>query len=62
MAGAGPTQPSNSTLTGAGTRQVDLLATTSLPDILGPYKGIMGKQKGSVKGENGSVTLEWSSN
>jgi hypothetical protein len=53
--------PSNSSMTGAGTRQVDLLGTTKLPDTLGPYKGVMGKQKGSVKGENGSVSIEWSS-
>ena len=62
MAPVAVTLPSNSSLTGSGTRQVDLLATTALPEILGPYKGVMGKQKGSVKGENGSVTLEWSSN
>ncbi len=55
------TLPSNSSMTGAGTRQVDLLATTALPEILGPYKGVMGKQAGSVKGQNGSVAIEWSS-
>lgn len=51
--------PSNSSMSGAGTLQVDLLATTRLPEMLGPYKGVQGKQKGSVKGENGSVTIEW---
>jgi hypothetical protein len=55
------TLPSNSSMTGAGTQQVDLLGTTKLPDMLGPYKGVMGKQKGSVKGDNGSVAIEWSS-
>lgn len=55
------TLPSSSSMTGAGTRQVDLLGTTKLPDTLGPYKGVMGKQKGSVKGDNGSVTIELSS-
>lgn len=55
------TLPSDSSMSGAGTRQVDLLGTTKLPDALGPYKGVMGTQKGNVKGENGSVTIEWSS-
>jgi hypothetical protein len=55
------TLPSNSSMSGAGTRQVDLLGTTKLPETLGPYKGVMGKQKGSVKGEAGSVSIEWSS-
>lgn len=48
-------------MTGAGTRQVDLLGTTKLPDMLGPYRGVMGTQKGSVKGSNGTVAIEWSS-
>ena len=47
-------------MSGAGTRQVDLLGTTKLPEMLGPYKGVLGAQKGSVKGENGSVSVEWS--
>jgi hypothetical protein len=55
------TLPSNSSMSGAGTRQVDLLATTKLPEMLGPYKGVLGQQKGSVKGESGSVAIEWSS-
>jgi hypothetical protein len=54
------TLPSNSSMSGAGTRQVDLLGTTKLPDTFGPYEGVMGKQKGTVKGENGSVAIEWS--
>jgi hypothetical protein len=54
------TLPSNSSMSGAGTLQIDLLATTKLPDILGPYKGVMGKQTGNVKGANGSVSIEWS--
>ena len=53
--------PSNSSMSGAGTVRVDLLGTTKLPENLGPYKGVLGKQTGSVKGQNGSVTIEWSS-
>lgn len=52
------TLPSNSSLSGAGTRQVDLLGSTALP-VFGPYPGKPGGHKGSVEGDGGSVSAEW---
>lgn len=51
--------PSNSSLTGAGTRQVDLLGSTALPEVFGPYPGAPGKHKGSAKGDGGSIAVQW---
>jgi len=53
------TLPSKSSLKGDGSKDVSLLGTTALPQVLGPYPGIAGKQKATIKGENGSVALEW---
>jgi hypothetical protein len=61
VAPVGVVLPSNSSMSGAGTRQVDLLATTKLPDMLGPYPGVMGTQKASVKGKDGTIAIEWQS-
>lgn len=55
------TLPSNSSMEGAGTRQVELLGSTALPDTLGPYPGVLGNHSAEVKGEDGSIALEWSS-
>lgn len=52
------TLPSNSSINGAGTMQVQLLGSTALPDMLGPYPGVMGAHKGSVEGTDGSVSFE----
>jgi len=53
------TLPSNSSLKGAGSRAVDLLGSTALPDTLGPYPGVIGKHKDNIKGKDGTVALEW---
>jgi hypothetical protein len=53
--------PSNSSISGAGSMPVELLGSTALPQVLGPYPGVMGKHKGSVKGKDGTISLEWSS-
>jgi hypothetical protein len=49
----------NSSLNGAGERQIPFFAETKLPDSLGPYKGVGGKHKGEVKGDAGSISVEW---
>lgn len=49
----------NSSRTGAGERQIPLLADTKLPETFGPYKGVGGKHKGEAKGDAGSVSVEW---
>lgn len=59
IAPAPVTLASNSSLTGAGVRQVDLLGSTALP-IFGPYPGAPGTHKGNAKGTDGSISVEWS--
>ena len=49
----------NSSRDGAGERQIPFLAGTKLPDNLGPYKGVGGKHQGEVKGDAGSISVEW---
>ena len=44
---------------GAGQRKIPLLAGTSLPGEFGPYAGLPGSHKDQVKGEAGSVRVEW---
>jgi len=39
--------------------QALLLAGTSLPGEFGPYAGLPGSHKDQVKGETGSVRVEW---
>jgi hypothetical protein len=53
------TVATDSSRTGAGERQIPFLAGTKLPDSLGPYKGVGGKHKGEVKGDAGSISVEW---
>jgi hypothetical protein len=48
-----------SSRTGPGERQIPLLAGTKLPDQFGPYPGLIGKHKAQVKGEAGSISVEW---
>ena len=48
-----------SSRTGAGERQIPFLAGTKLPNQFGPYPGLSGKHKGQVKGEAGSISVEW---
>jgi hypothetical protein len=50
---------SSSTLKGAGQEQVNLMLDTKLPEVIGPLKGVFGKQSTSVTGESGSVSLTW---
>ena len=52
--------PSNSSMQGAGARQVSLLGGTALPEVLGPYPGVLGKHSAKLKGEDGSIAIEWS--
>jgi hypothetical protein len=49
----------NSSLNGAGERQIPFLAGTELPKTFGPYKGVGGKHTGEAKGDAGSVSVEW---
>jgi hypothetical protein len=53
------TLPSSSSIKGTGSANVSLLETTALPQVLGPYPGVMGNHKAVLKGQNGSVSLEW---
>jgi len=53
------TLPSNSSINGPGSRQVNLLGSTALPNVLGPYPGVMANHAGTVKGTDGSIALEW---
>ena len=53
------TLPSNSAINGAGSKDVSMLGSTALPNVLGPYPGVMGKHTGRVKGKDGSISLEW---
>jgi hypothetical protein len=48
-----------STLKGAGQEQVSLILDTKLPEVIGPLKGVFGKQSTTVTGEAGSVSLTW---
>jgi hypothetical protein len=50
---------SQSTMKGAGQREIPLLANTPLPDTIGPVKGVGGKQSTKLKGKSGTVTVEW---
>jgi hypothetical protein len=59
MAPTPVTIATSSSRTGAGERQIPLLAGTQLPKSFGPYKGIGGKHKGEAKGDAGSVSVEW---
>ncbi len=54
------TLPSNSSMNGAASRQVGLLGSTALP-VFGPYPGAPGHHKGSAKGQDGSISVEWAS-
>lgn len=49
----------NSSLNGAGERQIPFLAETKLPPTFGPLKGVGGKQKAQAKSEAGSISVEW---
>jgi hypothetical protein len=51
--------PAKSSRTGAGERQVPLLAGTKLPAQFGPYPGLPGTHKGQVKGDAGAINVEW---
>jgi hypothetical protein len=42
------TLPSNSSMKGAGQTKVDLLGSTKLPPLVGPLKGVFGKQSTKV--------------
>lgn len=53
------TLPSNSSMQGASSRQVSLLGGTALPEVLGPYPGVLGKHRAKVKGTDGSIAIEW---
>ena len=48
-----------STLKGAGQEQVSLIQDTKLPEVIGPLKGVFGKQSTSVQGGGGTVSLSW---
>ena len=50
---------SQSSMKGAGQREIPLLAGTPLPDQIGPVKGVGGKQSTKLKGKSGTVTVEW---
>ncbi|HNB26435.1 MAG TPA: hypothetical protein PLR41_05720 [Alphaproteobacteria bacterium] len=54
------TLPSNSSMQGAASRQVSLLGGTALPEVLGPYPGVLGKHSAKVKSKDGSIAIEWS--
>ncbi len=60
VAPAPVTLPSNSSMQGAGSRQVSLLGSTTLPEVLGPYPGVLGKHSAKVKGKDGAIAIEWS--
>ena len=49
----------NSSVNGAGERQIPFLAGTKLPNSFGPLKGVGGKHKGEAKGDAGSINVEW---
>lgn len=51
------TLPSNSSMKGAGQAKVDLLGSTKLPPLVGPLKGVFGKQSTKVAGPDGNITL-----
>jgi hypothetical protein len=55
----GVSLPSTSSMSGPGTLKVDLLGTTALPEMVGPYQGVLTKQKDSIKGQSGTITLEF---
>ena len=50
---------SSSTVKGAGQEQVTLILDTKLPEVIGPLKGVFGKQSTTVTGESGSIALTW---
>ena len=50
---------SQSSMKGAGQREIPLLAGTPLPATIGPVKGVAGKQTTKLEGDSGTVTLEW---
>ncbi|MBI2254903.1 MAG: hypothetical protein HYU58_09825 [Proteobacteria bacterium] len=45
---------------GAGQRKIQLLSETALPPEIGPLKGVLGTQKSTISGENGSVIVSFS--
>ncbi|MBK8161133.1 MAG: hypothetical protein IPK59_21045 [Rhodospirillaceae bacterium] len=49
--------PATSSLKGAGQRQVQLMGSTALPQVIGPMPGNFGADKKTVSGDIGTVTL-----
>lgn len=57
MVAAPVTLPSVSSMNGAGQRQVTLLGSTQLPPVIGPLKGVLGKQATEISGPDGTIAL-----
>ena len=38
---------------------MNLLGSTALPKVLGPYPGVMANHADTVKGTDGSIAVEW---
>ena len=49
--------PATSVRKGAGQRQVQLMGSTALPQVIGPMSGNFGADKKTVSGDIGTVTL-----
>ena len=60
LAAASATFPATSSMKGATQRQIQLMGSTALPEVIGPLKGVFGTQKSSVSGENGSISVSFS--
>ncbi|WP_374384036.1 hypothetical protein [Dongia sp.] len=45
---------------GPGSRKIGLLASTALPQELGPLKGILGGKTGPIQGDSGSISVSFS--
>ena len=52
------TFPGNSSMKGAANYKIPLMGSTALPPVIGPLKGVLGKQSTKIPGQDGAISLQ----